>query len=91
LQREIKRGEKVVIKAETLRPEYSTLEWRTVEVIIESSGNTPFTNGTALYVRFKDGDECRIDAVADIDVAATRALTKPPAKQRQQSKQHGTQ
>jgi hypothetical protein len=75
LNRTIKKGEEVVIRADVLCPEFQALDWRTVEVVDESFGNDPYTRGSALYVRYKDGEETRIDAVADIDVAATNALT----------------
>jgi hypothetical protein len=71
LNREIKAGESVVLK-DILKPEFSTLEWRTVKAIA-GFGMLSYTVGTALLVEFKDGERTRLDGY-DIDVEETIRL-----------------
>ena len=73
LGRSIHEGETVVLKKDVLRDEYQSLEWRTVTVIGDNFGNHNFTAGTALMVRFKDGETVRMSGL-DIDAKATKKL-----------------
>ena len=75
LGREIKDGEEIVLNEEALAPEYRSLEWRTVTAE-GGFGASSFTAGRALFVRFKDGDTSRVNAMDDISVSETNALTK---------------
>lgn len=56
LNMDLKEGQKVVIKEGTLRPEFDTLEWQTVELVGNMFGMSSYTTGTAILVKFKDGE-----------------------------------
>jgi len=72
LGREIKKGEKVVLKRELFKPEFQDLATRTV-VVTGGFGMRPHTSGTALYVKFSDGEESRFEG-DEISVDETNAL-----------------
>lgn len=61
LNMNLKEGQMVVLKSGILKPEYDTLEWRTVELVSEHGfGMFSFTSGTAILVKFKDGEVVRM-------------------------------
>lgn len=72
LCRNIGKGEKVVLKKEIFKTEYQALDQRTVEVL-SGFGMSSFTAGTALFVRFPDGEKSRFDG-SDISVEETNSL-----------------
>lgn len=73
LGKDLQVGQFVVFKKETMREELQSLEWRTAEIISDTFGCYSFTTGTALFVRFKDGEECRMNSM-DIEGLATEDL-----------------
>ena len=75
LGRTIQAGERVVLKSDIMRDGYDTLEWRTVSVEGDTSGNCEFTTGTAIIVRWKDGEKGQVSGL-DIDATATAELEK---------------
>ena len=70
LGKDLKIGQYVVLKSEILREEFQSLDWRTVEVVGDMFGNFSFTSGTAILVKFKDGEVTRMSGL-DIEGLAT--------------------
>jgi len=73
LNRNIAKNEKIVLKKDIFKPEYHTLDQRIV-IVLSGFGMSPHTRGTALYVRFADGDEARFEGY-DIDEEETNNLS----------------
>lgn len=71
LKREIKRNEVVVLKAETMRPEFRDLENR-LFVCLTGFGMSDITSGTAVHGKFlADAEEARFEGY-EIDPEETR-------------------
>lgn len=75
LNREIEKGEIVVLKKEIFKPEYQDLENRLFEAQA-GFGMSSVTSGTALFGKFiSDGEECRFEGY-DIDPKETEEYQK---------------
>lgn len=73
LNRDIEKGEKVVLKKNVLSPKYWDIKERTV-IVLGGFGMLAKTSGTAIYVRFEsDGEECRFEGY-EIDKFDTELL-----------------
>lgn len=70
LGRDLKIGQFVIFKESIMRDEYKSLEWRTAEIVSDMFGNHSFTTGTAILVKFRDGEISRMSGM-DIDGPAT--------------------
>jgi hypothetical protein len=54
------KGKHVVLKPEALAPDYRTPEFQVV-LAMDGFGTNPNASGTAVFVRFSDGDAARFE------------------------------
>ena len=63
LGKDLKVGQFVVFKKEIMRDEFQSLDWRTAEIVGDMFGNYSFTTGTAILVKFKDGEVSKMNGM----------------------------
>lgn len=70
LNRDLIKGEEVIVRADVLKPEYAPQVYR-VFIVLGGFGMDKDTAGTAVYGKYKfDGEECRIEGY-EIDAEET--------------------
>jgi hypothetical protein len=70
LGKDLKVGQFVVFKKGIMLEEFQALDQRTAEIVSDMFGNHSFTTGTAILVKFKDGEVSKMSGM-DIEGLAT--------------------
>ena len=86
-------GKIVILKAESLKPEYRDLKWRRfqVEATSPGSGAHPYTAGTALFgVFLEDGEYARISGMNVERIEEGDGGARPPVGEEPASSAEGS-